>query len=86
MAIIRTDTINVAAGVTNRGEVKTTSYQVEVHDCSGLDNDHVFTGAVPGVSPGPGAGSSARQDARQPPGAVDYPQANHTPQGMGANN
>jgi hypothetical protein len=82
MAIIRKDTLTINAGVTKKGEPRPTTYPVEVHDCSGIDQDHVFSGQIDNVSPGPGAGSRARQDVQQPPDTIRYPDSTFRPHDM----
>jgi hypothetical protein len=78
MAVIRKDTININAGVTNKGEPRPISYPVEVHDCAGLENDHIFSGAVPGVQ----SGNAPTPQPSTPEDVVTYSQANHRPMGM----
>jgi hypothetical protein len=78
MAIVRKDTLNISGGVSNKGEPRLVSYPIEVHDNSGLDNNHIFTGEIPNVA----SGNAPQAQPSSPPDTVDYAQANHTPQGM----
>jgi hypothetical protein len=78
MTVVKRTNLEIGAGVNLDGSRKTTSYPVETHDCSGLDNNHIFTGEIPGVA----AGNPPTAQPSTPPDAVDYAQANHSPQGM----
>jgi hypothetical protein len=73
MAIIRKDTISINAGVTNKGESRPITYPVEVHDCSGQDNDHIFKGT------GAPQGGDLRATPSTPPDAVSYPDSTFKP-------
>jgi hypothetical protein len=78
MAIVKRTNVEIGAGVNLDGSRKITSYPVETHDCSGLPNDHVFSGAIPGVA----AGNPPQAQPSSPPETVDYAQANFRPTGM----
>jgi hypothetical protein len=53
MAKIRTDTININAGVSTQGVPRPITMPVEVHDDSGVNNDALFNGTItpPTVDP-----------------------------------
>jgi hypothetical protein len=80
MKPIRTDKITINAGMTAKGEPRPTTYPVDVYDPSGLDNDHMFSGVIPGVA----QGNQPQAQPTTPPDALEYAQANHKPQGMDA--
>jgi hypothetical protein len=73
MAVAKRTNLEIGAGVNLDGSRKTTSYPIEVHDNSGLQNNHIFSGEIPGVK----SGNAPEATPSTPPDAVGAPKVGH---------